>query len=105
MHTRASCSGNGWPRIRIVSLSLILGLGLPAILIVGGVIWYFVVNSPNPSVRWQVLQLLQLVHVIWPPFLVLYFYRAGRRHGRTFVSNVLSLLELATVPGEGESVR
>lgn len=87
-------------RIRIVSLSLILGLGLPAILITGGIIWYFVVNNQNPSVRWQVFQLLQLVHVIWPPFLVLYFYRAGRRHGRTFVSNVLSILELATAPGE-----
>lgn len=86
-------------RVRTVALSLILGLGLPVILIVGGIIWFLVVNNPNPVVRWQVFQTLQIAHVLWPPFLILGMYRSGRRHGRTFIANVLSILELATVPG------
>jgi hypothetical protein len=83
-------------RIRGIGLFLVLGVGLPALLIVGSVVWFIVVNHADPSVRWQVMQTLQIAHALWPPFLLLYIYRSGRRHGRTFVSNILSSLEIAT---------
>lgn len=87
-------------RTRTVALGLILGLGLPALLIGGGLTWFFVVNNVNPTVRWQTLQMLHIAHFLWPPFLFLSMYQTGRRHARTFISNLLSLLELATAPGQ-----
>ncbi len=80
-------------RLKKIALSIIWGLGLPVILIVGAVIWFFVVRSENPVVRWQVLQTLQILHVLWPPFLVLWFYTLGRRQSKAFVENLLSSLE------------
>lgn len=80
-------------QLRRTALILILGVGLPVISILGSLIWLLVVSHPNPFVRWQVLQSLQAVHVLWPPFLVIYFYGAGRRHARTWVSNVLGSID------------
>ena len=82
--------------IRRTALGIILGLGLPVLLIVGMVIWVFVVSSNNPTVRWQVFQTLQVAHVLWPPFLVMWIYRSGRNHARTYISNMLRSLELVT---------
>lgn len=79
--------------LRRSALGVILGLGLPLLLILGSVIWVFVVNNENPAVRWQVFQTLQVVHVLWPPFLIMHLYRSGQRHARTFVSNHLRQLE------------
>lgn len=81
-------------KLRRTALILILGLGLPVMIAVGTVIWLLVVPHPNPFVRWQVLQTLQVIHVLWPPFLVMYFYSAGRRHARTWVSNLLGTLDV-----------
>jgi hypothetical protein len=82
-------------RIKGVTLGIILGVGLPALLIVGTIIWYFVLPSQNPAVQWQVLQTLQVSHALWPPFLFLWLYSAGRRQSKTYFSNLLSTLELA----------
>ena len=82
-------------RVKIVALSIILGIGLPVVVIVGGLIWYFVLPSPNPAIQWQVLQTLQVSHALWPPFLFLWLYSAGRRQSKTYFSNLLSTLELA----------
>jgi hypothetical protein len=82
-------------RVKIVTLSIILGIGLPVLAIVGGLIWYFVLPSPNPAVQWQVFQTLQIAHALWPPFLFLGLYSAGRRQSKTYFSNLLSTLELA----------
>lgn len=83
-------------KLRRIALGLILGLGLPCILIGGGLMWFFVVSHGNPGIRWQVFQTLQLVHVLWPPFLLIRMDTAGRRHARTYISNMLISLELAT---------
>lgn len=37
----------------------------------------YVASSPNPAVRWQVLQMFQAVHFLWPPFLFGALYRRG----------------------------
>jgi hypothetical protein len=39
----------------------------------------YVVPSPEPAVRWQSLQMLQVAHVLWPPFLFASLYRTGVR--------------------------
>jgi hypothetical protein len=38
----------------------------------------FLVSSPDPELRWQTLQMLQVVHLLWPPFLWGALYRQGR---------------------------
>lgn len=82
-------------RSRNIALGIIFGLGLPLLLIGGLLMWVFVANNPNPTIRWQVFQTLQISHVLWPPFLFIHQYKSGRRHSRTFVSNLLMMAELA----------
>jgi hypothetical protein len=82
-------------RIKLIALCIIVGIGLPVMMIVGALIWRFVLPSHNPAVQWQVLQSLQIVHALWPPFLFIWLYRAGRRQSKTYFSNLLSTLELA----------
>lgn len=82
-------------RVKMIALGIILGIGLPTLLIIGGVIWYFVLPSQVPAVRWQVLQTVQIGHALWPPFLVMGLYSTGRRQSKTYFSNLLSTLELA----------
>jgi hypothetical protein len=71
---------------------------LPVLLIVGGVIWFLVIPSAAPAVRWQVLQTFQIIHALWPPFMFLGMYNTGRRQSKTYFSNLLSTLELAERP-------
>ncbi len=82
--------------MRRTALAFIIGIGLPVLLIVGGVVWIYVVNNPNQVVRWQVFQTLQVAHVLWPPFLLTGLFNSGRRHTRTWISNVLRSVELAS---------
>jgi hypothetical protein len=35
----------------------------------------YVATSPEPAVRWQSLQMLQVAHVLWPPIVFSSFYR------------------------------
>jgi hypothetical protein len=42
-------------------------------------IYTFVVLSPDPSLRWQTFQMLQVSHFLWPPFLFGALYRQGRQ--------------------------
>lgn len=78
---------------RIV-FGIILGIGLPVMLIVAGLIWFLVIPNNQPAVRWQVLQTLQIAHALWPPYLFLGIYSKGRRDSKTLVENVLQSLEL-----------
>ena len=82
-------------RLKTVALLIILGIGLPVMLLVGAAIWFLVLPSDDPAVRWQVLQTLQIVHGLWPPFLIMGVYSLGRKQARTYFSNLLSTLELA----------
>lgn len=82
-------------RMRGIALGIILGVGLPVMLIVGLIVWLLVIPAEEPAVRWQVFQAFQIGHVLWPPFLMIWIYSAGRRHSKTFVSNLLTTLELS----------
>jgi len=62
-------------------------------LIMGLLIWFLVVQSDNATIRWQVFQTLHIAHALWPPFLVMWYYRIGRRRSRVFVENLISSAE------------
>ena len=79
--------------LKKIALCIIFGAGLPTILVVGSVIWLFVVQSGDPTVRWQVFQAFQIVHALWPPFLSMWFYTLGRRHSKVFVENLIASVE------------
>jgi hypothetical protein len=80
--------------IRRISLGIILGIGLPTLLLVGTLIWFLVLPSPVDAVRWQVFQTFQIVHALWPPFLFIGLYSTGRRQSKTYFSNLLTTLEV-----------
>lgn len=82
-------------RMRSIALGIILLIGLPVMLVVGSLIWYQVLPSDDRHLQWQVFQSLQIVHAIWPPFLLIGLYSMGRRQSKTYFSNLLSDLELA----------
>jgi len=81
-------------KLRKIALAIILGIGLPVIVIVGAAVWFFVIPSPQPGIRWQVLQTLQIAHAIWPPFMILWFYSIGKRQSKTLIENVIRSAEI-----------
>ncbi|HEV8070514.1 MAG TPA: hypothetical protein VGP76_22560 [Planctomycetaceae bacterium] len=81
-------------KLRRITLGIILGIGLPVMLLVGSAVWLFVIPSPMPGLRWQVLQTLQIAHALWPPFLIMWLYSIGRRQSKTLIENVIASTEL-----------
>ena len=79
-------------RLRSICLIISVAVALPVMIVLSLVLWFLVVNNPNPTVRWQVFQTLQMVHFLWPPFLLVYIYRNGKVHANTYVSNMLRAL-------------
>ncbi len=58
------------------------------------VIWRYVIPNPNPGVRWQVMQVCQIVHVLWPPFMFSYQYKQARSIAEAFVDNLPTRIEV-----------
>jgi hypothetical protein len=51
-----------------------------ATLVAGGwAMFTWVASSPDPILRWQSFQMLQIVHLLWPPYLLAGLYRKGMR--------------------------
>jgi len=50
-------------------------LGLAALVASFLVFQYYVVDNPDPGIRWQTFQALQVSHFLWPPFLFAALYR------------------------------
>jgi hypothetical protein len=53
--------------------------GLIAIAVGFWAIFTYVISSPDPAIRWQTVQMVQVVHFLWPPFLFAALYRRGKR--------------------------
>lgn len=64
-------------------------VGLLVVIVLFVVMQQFVVSSPNPAIRWQVLQMLQVVHPLWPPFLLAYLYRQSGRNLRVAIDSLV----------------
>ena len=54
-------------------------LGLVALVVGFLLIHLLVVQSQDPQVRWQTVQMVQVVHFLWPPFLFGGLYRMHHR--------------------------
>jgi hypothetical protein len=62
--------------------ALFLLLGLLVLVVGGGLMVTLVIPSPDPALRTQAVQMVQVVHFLWPPFLMGYLYRRGIRSVR-----------------------
>jgi len=76
-------------RLGRVALAVVLAAGLPTLALVGGLIWWLVIPSTVPAVRWQVLQTLQIGHALWPPFLVTSRLRANVREAQVSLHAII----------------
>jgi hypothetical protein len=75
----------------------------PAVIIgLGGGLWHWVASSDSAEVRILVLQVVQIGHVLWPPFLVHLIYRRLRRNSRRVVEQLAELLAKPT-PAAGSA--
>jgi hypothetical protein len=53
--------------------------GLIALVVGGWVIYEYCLPSPDPQIRAQAIQMVQVVHFLWPPFLFGGLYRQRKR--------------------------
>jgi hypothetical protein len=60
---------------------------------VAGALWHYVAASDTPSVRYQSLQIMQIVHVLWPPFLIYGLWKGIRRNAINGIANAMTLGE------------
>jgi hypothetical protein len=76
-------------RVLIALGWLFVGLGLAALL--GGcwAMFAYVLPSPNPNVRGQAFQMMQVVHLLWPPFL---FASLARQPARWITARIDALV-------------
>jgi hypothetical protein len=67
-------------------------LGLAALLVGSALMLTWVIPNLNPAIRAQTVQMVQVVHFLWPPFLFAGLYRSVRRSVRVgfevFVHNL-----------------
>src|SRR5262249_39352890 len=53
--------------------------GLVALVLTGWLLMTFVVSNPDPDVRYQVFQMFQVAHFLWPSFLFCALHRQRDR--------------------------
>jgi hypothetical protein len=80
--------------LRSIALALILGIGLPVLILVACAISLLVISCPIEGIRWQVFQTLQIIHALWPPFLVMWFYSLGKRRSKILIENMIASSEI-----------
>ncbi len=86
-----------WRR-RLLQASGIIVFGVaPAVLVgLGAGLYYLAAASPNSGVRWQTVQIVQCVHVLWPPFLLSSVYFRLRRQAVEIIpANLRALIAVA----------
>lgn len=71
-------------RLRNITMLVFLLALIPLVLFgLSGLSWFFFVPSTMPGGRWQVLHMIHVVHVLWPPFLI---YYANKRFRALIIS-------------------
>ena len=78
------------PRLRRLQWGLALGAGLlwGGLFVIGTpvLVAALVLPSEDPAVRWQVIQTVQMIHGVWPPYLVALLFWILRQVARQAVS-------------------
>jgi len=77
-------------------LAFMVVLLMPLVIVgVSALLWHFAAPSPAPAARWQCVQVTQIVHVLWPPFLVYFLWKKQRSLAIDAASNLIVLAEAA----------
>lgn len=77
--TRVEWEVQGQPGGLLLGARVVVALGALVTIGLYLVLREFVLPSESPGVRGQVFQMVQAVHVLWPPFLLAGFARRSRR--------------------------
>jgi len=80
---------NYWSRWHLGAAWSCVALGLLSIGVGFWLVETYVVNAPNPDLRWQVFQMLQVVHFLWPQFLFAGLHRMRTRLTRQWGEHLL----------------
>jgi len=67
-------------------------------IVIGGVtaaLWHFVAPSDKAALRWQAVQIVQIVHVLWPPFLIFFIWRGLHVQAGNAAANLTTLAQAA----------
>jgi len=72
--------------IFVLLLAPLFVVGIPVAL------WLIVVPNTAPAVRWQVVQIVQIVNFIWEPFVIYFVHRRYRMLGQAFTDNVKAVI-------------
>lgn len=77
-----------------------IGMGLlvlvisPVVLVgTAALLWNYVAPSPQQAVRWQCVQICQIVHVLWPPFLIYFIYKRTLGTIKSAITRLLMVIE------------
>jgi hypothetical protein len=54
----------------------------------------FAAPSEQPGVRGQVFQIVQAIHVLWPPFLLVFIHKRFVAAAEAFMTNMVTLIEV-----------
>ena len=73
---------------RILAFFIVLLMPVTIVGVAAG-LWHFAASSPTPSVRMQSVQVVQIVHILWPPFMLYGQWKSQRRAAHDAVSNLL----------------
>jgi len=80
------------------NFSLLMGALLfllaPLVLVgAAALLWNYVAPNPNLAVRWQVVQILQISHILWPPFLVYFIYKRTLSTIKSAITRLQMMIE------------
>jgi hypothetical protein len=70
--------------ISAVGLAILVGLSWG--------LWTYVADSPNPGVRAQSVQIIRVMHALWPPFLLAWLHRSRQASLRGLVDGLVGNL-------------
>jgi hypothetical protein len=79
-----------------IAMAILVVVIMPAVIVgVTAALWYLAAPSAVAAVRWQSLQVLQMSHALWPPFLVYFVWKKQREMVASMISNLLVRAETA----------
>jgi hypothetical protein len=81
-------------RITTGIMGVLLFVLAPLVLVgVAAVLWNNVAPNPNPAVRWQALQIMQIIHILWPPFLVYFIHKRTLSMVKSAITRLQLMIE------------
>jgi hypothetical protein len=73
-----------------LALAVFVLLVMPiTIVAVAAALWHFAAPSATPAIRWQCVQILQISHILWPPFLIYFLWKKLRSAAVNAVTNLM----------------